>query len=467
MTADSPPARVGEAAAVPAPAREGTLFSRVWSASHIRWLVAIFVLALVLRVLWLGLVTPEPDDGRYDDTVWYAYSGRFLLDGRGYVNPWQGTPTAKWPVGYTLLLAGVYWFPGDDFIAAKVLNAVVGSLTVVGVYLIAQRIVNRRAGLVAAALMALLPSHIFFSTLIMTEVVFTGLVVAVLWFVMAGTLGGEYRYRWLRLLALGVLIGAAAMVRGEGALLLLLPLAGWALAFRSWRKVGLYLVPTVAGMALLFVPWTVRNAIELGEPVVGTTGVGGVLIQGHHKDADGRPKLFLLSNFQSQFADVPLPEQEVRINNEGVREAIDYAVHHIRHELRLIPRRFFYFYEEDRGAIDWVQSPKSEDHDGLMPRWHGEGHRELTAVWDRAWGSLADGYYYGILALAVLGLPLWFSRRRVDHLLLLVLIGYYTVLWSVVFVGESRYHMPVLPVLVIWAAASLTALEARWRRGTA
>jgi 4-amino-4-deoxy-L-arabinose transferase-like glycosyltransferase len=409
----------------------------------------------VLRVLWLGLVTPEPGDGRFDDTVFYAYTGEFLLDGRGYINPWVGTPTAKWPVGYPLLLAGAYWLPGDDFIAAKVLNAVVGSLTVVGVYLIAQRIVNRRAGLLAAALMALLPSHIFFSTLIMTEVVFTGLVVAVVWFVMAGTLRDDGRYRWLRLLALGVLIGAAAMVRGEGTLLLLLPLAGWALAFRSWRKVGLYLVPTVAGMALLFVPWTVRNAIDLGEPVVGTTGLGGVLIQSHHEDANGKPSMSIQGDFERQFEDVALPEREVRINNEGVSEAIDYAVHHIPHELRLIPNRFFYFYQEDRGAIDWVQAPKRE------------GDRELSAAWERAWGSLADGYYYVILALAVLGLPLWFSRRRVDHLLLLVLIGYYTVLWSVVFVGESRYHMPVLPVLVIWAAASLTALEARLRRRTA
>ncbi len=43
-------------------------FRRSWAQPHIRWLAAILLVALVLRVLWVAAVQPDPREGRLDDT---------------------------------------------------------------------------------------------------------------------------------------------------------------------------------------------------------------------------------------------------------------------------------------------------------------------------------------------------------------------------------------------------------------
>jgi hypothetical protein len=47
-------------------------------------LALILLLAVVLRVLWVALVTPEPTDGRRDDTLFYDFAAKALADGEGY-----------------------------------------------------------------------------------------------------------------------------------------------------------------------------------------------------------------------------------------------------------------------------------------------------------------------------------------------------------------------------------------------
>jgi hypothetical protein len=49
--------------------REGR--TRLWRGAdvHRRWLVAVFLLALILRIAWVAATNPDPLDGRFDDAV--------------------------------------------------------------------------------------------------------------------------------------------------------------------------------------------------------------------------------------------------------------------------------------------------------------------------------------------------------------------------------------------------------------
>ena len=57
----------------------------LWARTEVRWLAGILLVALVVRVVWVASVQPDPRDGRFDDTVWYYSTAQHLLDGDGYV----------------------------------------------------------------------------------------------------------------------------------------------------------------------------------------------------------------------------------------------------------------------------------------------------------------------------------------------------------------------------------------------
>jgi hypothetical protein len=202
-------------------------------------------------------------------------------------------------------------------------------------------------------------------------------------------------------------------------------------------------------MAVLLLPWTARNWIELGSPIVGTTGLGQVLLQAHHSLAGGGPNLVIVDKVWQEYEGTPFPEREVKMNAFGVREALAYAVKHPWRELGLAPDRFAMFYRSDRGAIIWNQVPD------------GYGERVLSTRAAGGWGLFADIYYYAVIGCVVVGLPFWLRRARAEHLLILGPFLLYSLLWAFVFVGEPRYHLPLAPVFAVLAGVGLVALGER------
>jgi 4-amino-4-deoxy-L-arabinose transferase-like glycosyltransferase len=118
-------------------------------------------------------------------------------------------------------------------LAPKALNVFLGAATVLAVYLLGARLFDRRAGLLAAALLALFPGQVFFSTLIMTEVFFAALLTTVVLLVIAWTLADE-RPAAYKLLLLGLLLGYGAITRGEGGMLVLVVMLIWWLTRSAW-----------------------------------------------------------------------------------------------------------------------------------------------------------------------------------------------------------------------------------------
>jgi 4-amino-4-deoxy-L-arabinose transferase-like glycosyltransferase len=431
--------------------------------SHLLWLSGILLVALIVRVVWVSNVQPDPRDGRFDDSVWYYGAAHHLAEGDGYVYPldtfcaqrtdeacvgrWEPgqklEPTALWAPGYPLLLAALFRLPGDDIAAARAVNVLAGLALIAGVYYLASKLWNKTAGLFAALAIAFFPSHVYFSSLLLSESVFTAAAVLLLCLAFAWTLGGSTP-RW-RVFVLGIAAGCVGMLRPEGAFIILAIIATWVAVFRSWRRVGTYAGLLLLGMAVLYVPWTVRNIVQLDAPVIGTTGLGQVLIQGHNPDAGGRPDLYAVTQLWDKYRDVPFPERELRINNEGISESVHYAVHRIPRELSLVPQRLAWFFRGDDTVVFWVQN---------APPGHA---RPFSSAWADRLESIANVYYYTILGIMVLGLPFWLLRMGRRHTLIWGPFAVYTAMWALFFVGEARYHFPLLPVFCILAGIGLTA----------
>ena len=400
-------------------------------------LAAIAGLAFALRAAWVvysGFTPTIADDaGRYD------LLGRSLANGGGFINP-NGTTTLFWPPGYPFLLSAVYkLYPerllGNHEVAVALLvNAVLGAATVLLVYAIGRRAFNGRVGLLGALLFAFFPSLIFLSGVTLSETLFTFLVLLGV----ALIVEAELRPNRLLLIPAGLVIGYAALTRGQAALLPLVAVPFWWRAAGSWRPALARLVVVGGLAAAVVLPWTVRNYVESNSIVPISANAGVDFYIGHSADADGRGRK--VDELVFKYGDLPQPQADAKVDSEGFREGLKYAVGHPLREAELSARKLFYLYYDDREALRWTEA-----HDEM---------RFLSSRVRRVLSLGSDAYYLAALALAAAGVVGWLSWRHPVRLLLISLVAYWT-LAHVAFFADPRFHAPIMPVLCLgrrWAS---------------
>jgi 4-amino-4-deoxy-L-arabinose transferase-like glycosyltransferase len=428
------------------------------SPTDVKWLLAVVALALVVRLVLVLTVTPDPRDGRFDDTVWYDTTARHLAAGNGYVfdpTVWftadgsrvypdenELTPTALWPPGYSVVLAGIYVVTGDSVTAGRLANVLFGALTVALVFLIARRLMP---GLLPAVLagvsLALLPSHVLFTTLLLSETFFGFLLALIVFAFVYFVFEREPPSLWL-MVGLGALTAFAGYVRGEFlayGLVLALIIA------LHWRRQAMMPLATFAlGAALIMTPWTVRNMVQMGEPIVGTTGAGRVMYQGHNPNTDGGPSLEATWELEALVDADDRKEIELETNREGTRRSIEWAWDNKLEEVRLVGMRMYHLFRSDESGVTWIQSNK--------PWFGAEGAQRLI--------RLSTGMFFGLIAFALASLPIWWHTRDARFWSLFAVVPFYMVTFGVLFIGDPRYHYALYIPLAVFAAAGMTAL---WR----
>lgn len=422
-----------------------------------RWLLAIFVLALVVRLLAVAYVHPNPRDGRYDDSVWYDTTARHLAAGDGYVfdpTVWKtadGTriypnenalsPTALWPPGYPVTLAVVYKVTGNSLNAARAMNIVFGAATAALVFLIARRLFDRLTAIFAGGVISVLPAHVLFTTVLLSETYFGFLLAATLAIFVYFVLDRD-RPNLVLLAGLGALTVFTGYVRGEflayGGLLALL------MAAHLRRNALLPLAAFALGGALIFVPWAVRNQIQMGEVILGTTGSGRVAWQGHNPESDGGASLIATTQLEAKFDGLSRKAIELKSNREGSRLAREWAWNHKLDELKLIPQRLYRLFRSDESGVTWVQSNKP---------WFGpEGADRLI--------RLSSFTFFGLIGLALASARIWWRPRDARFWAVFGIVPFYMLVFGVLFIGDPRYHYAMYIPIAIFASTGLAAL---WR----
>jgi hypothetical protein len=167
-------------------------------------------LALAARaavVLWAGARFPPVADGQFYDVF-----ARRLAEGAGYTWQWPDgvvTPAAHYPVGYPAMLTPLYFVFGPRPWLAGCLNAVIGAVGVLAVFMVVLRASNLGRARVAAALVALSPALLLYTPALMTEGVAASLLTCAL------ALATSDRGRWGRLVGASLLVGVATLVRPQ------------------------------------------------------------------------------------------------------------------------------------------------------------------------------------------------------------------------------------------------------------
>ena len=351
------------------------------------------------------------------DAMVFHQVAQHLADGDGFRQAFEDAPTAEHPPGWEVLLAAADLVGGNGYTAHRLIGAVLGTVTVVLIGLLARRVGGDGVGVVAAILAAVYPMLWSADVSLMSETLYGVFLVGAL-------LAAQSR----RFVLLGALLGLAALTRGEA--LLLVPLLLVPLAWRNWRAMAL----GVAAFLLVLAPWTIRNLTTFDEPVLISGNANGIWI-GANCPATYSGELIGYWRFQCY-----LPPKPGEDESE------------------------FYLRQRDAG-LEYAY-----DHASRLPAVVGVRLLRLVDAWDRKQalyinaleGRGTESTRWGIRMwwlLAPMAAAGAFLVRRDRWILLAPVVM--TVAVAAVTYGTTRFRFAAEPSVCVLAAVALVALRTR------
>jgi len=438
---------------------------------------AIGALARVAVVIWAAPRFPPVEDGRF----YHVIAGR-VAAGDGYTWLWPDgvvTFAAHYPVGYPALIGALYALFGPLPVLAMLLNATLGTLSVIAVHRIAASVATRAGALFAALSIALHPALVAYTPALMTEGVSAALLALAGWLTLRAASGGARA--WRRWLALGALLGIAILVRPQT--LLIAPLFGaLAVPFASGARARLLAAAVVSAASLLVcLPWTLRNLVRMDRVVLVSANGGWNLLIGA---VDGATGTFVAIEGER------VPSECRTVFGEAAKDACfgRAALQQIGRApwrwFALIPKKLALTFDY-AGAAGWylhASNPTALPESakvalgvvetlwqrlllglGLFAVFRAPGPRRAARACAAACGAL--GLFTPVAWLSHLLLvlaPLLLGKRLAGHppaALLAVALGA-TAVTHAVFFGAGRYSLVVFPLVGALAGTALV-----WGRG--
>jgi tetratricopeptide (TPR) repeat protein len=412
----------------------------------------IFAVAFAVRLVHVWQMRDTP------------FFGALMGDARGYdawaqeiaAGDWLGSRVFYQAPLYPYFLGVSYWLFGRDLLILRIGQAVVGSLACVLAGVAGWRLFSRPAGLAAGLALALYAPAIFFDGLIQKSVLDVFFVCAAL--ALVGHAAGRPS-RLVVFLALGAIAGCLSLTR-ENALLLVAVFGAWVLVGqrsqdgRSGRGAGAgrraAIVAFAIGVAVVLLPVVMRNRAVDGGFYLTTAQFGPNLYIGNNPRADGTYASLRFGRGSPEYERTDATELAERavgrrltpaeVSRYWSGRAVDFLIAEPGRWLRLQARKAALLVNAD----EMLDTESQESH----------------AEWSWPLRLLGPIMHFGVLVpLAVLGVCLtWTARARVW---VLYAVGLTYALGTLLFYVFARYRYPLVPVLILFAAAG--AIEV-WRR---
>ena len=430
-------------------------------------IATVFLVALAIRLIHIWQIRQTPffdvlmgDAKAYDEWAMRIAGG-----------DWVGKDVFYQAPLYPYFLGTLYTIAGRSLMLIRVCQALVGSVSCLLLALAAHRLFSLRAGWIAGIAMGLYAPAIFLGGLLQKSVLDEFFICLILW--LAATLIARpwHSRSWLWL---GLATGALSLTR-ENALVFVVVLGAWALvagsrtepvgagtatlsrrhdagaAARSghrrfaWQYAALFGV----GLAIVLLPVVVRNNVVSGGFYLTTSQFGPNFFMGNNARADGTAMSLRTGR--------GTPEYERQ-------DAIDIAEQ--ARGRKLTPAEVSSYWTEQSMAfikaqpVAWL---KLQLRKSLL-LWNATEildteSQESYAEWSTPLRLGGIVGHFGILVpLALFGILLTWSERGRLWPLLAMLVAYAASV--VIFYIYARYRYPLVPILLLYAAAGLDRLPA-------
>jgi 4-amino-4-deoxy-L-arabinose transferase-like glycosyltransferase len=410
-----------------------------------RRLAVVVVLGLAVRVAYVLVVMRHRELGF--DANWYHDMANTISEGRGYqvrcrvITSCEYRPTAYFPPLFPLLLSLPSRLGATSLTSHQLFACGVGACTVAAVGFLGRRLGGASVGLLAAGIAAVYPMFFAADGAPMSESLYLLVVTSVLLAALRALERPTVR-RWA---ILGLLIGAAALTRGEGLALLIVALpVGAALRRESVsRRLALSGVAVVVSLAVVS-PWIIRNSLTFGELVPVSTNANTV-VRGANCPATYRGPMIGYWSFDCLRLGIdPLESltlDEVQSGHIIRREGIRYASNNKGRLVAVSAVRVLRTW----GVFDPPQQVR------------------LEAPASRTVGGEQAGWamYAALFPLALIGLVV---VHRGPARWPLIAVGVVVTLQTLLTYGAQRWRATAEPVIVTCAALTIVALVGHRRR---
>lgn len=371
----------------------------------------VLIVCIVIRAAYV--LTLE-DKLYFADAIRYDRIASELILGRGF----SSASTA--PL-YPLFLSCVYAIFGHSFLAVRVMHSIIGTASVLMMYLIARDMFSEKAGLIACVIGAIYPVFVFFAGLVLTETLFIFLFLCLTFFIRKMTL----QINWGHTICAGMFAGLSILIKPIMVYFLLFAFVIMLTICADRRKRLLLKVLLVLLIASsVIAPWIWDNYKRCGEFIVLTTGGGLTLYESNNPRADGGPgveKIIWTEEMKRM--------NEIELDKHFKRETALFIKNNPRRFLELAVIKLSRF---------WSFTPNASDYQNWK-------YKLISII---SYGPVVLLAAWQIVA----------ARKRWKQLAFLYLPIVFFTLAHTVILGSLRYRIPVMPYVIIFAAHGLSKL---------
>jgi hypothetical protein len=195
--------------------------------------------------------------------------------------------------------------------------------------------------------------------------------------------------------------------------------------------------------------WIFRNYVVMGVATVDTHG-GIVLMQGNNPYATGRG--FWDNNVQNLLGDLATDEDRLNDGKEVARNArareigMSYIVHNPGRFVMMWPKKILVTYLADVDGIYYTLGIEQRNNPSDWLRRINLGAR-----------IIGQAYYALIAILALIAVPTLLRRMAPATFIGFGILLYFAVV-AAVFLGDPRYHLPLMPWVIMYAGIGVELL---------
>ncbi len=409
-------------------------------------IIAIYVAAVIVRIVlafFFGDQMPQ-----ISDALDYDRLAVTLVKTGAYTSE-AGVPISLRPPLYPVMVAGIYLVFGiGNYFAVACVQSIISMGTMILVHRLGSSLFGPNVGLFAAAVTGFYPSLLAFNCLVLSETLFT------FFFVLA--VCAAFRLLdnpdWKAAVLLGTALGLGALTRSI-LWVCAVPLLGYlALTINGPIRVRLkYVFFASTVFVVILAPWTIRNTrLHKTFTVVDVMGGRNVMM--------GNYEFTPLERSWATVTDVTgdrswhrvlaadTPEYSTLTQGQIDKKAMRYGIRYFFGQPSLSLKRsivrFFNFWQPDRTITAGVR----------MGLW-GEVNK-VTLILVAA--TFCGGYAF-VIVTAIFGLlaaPLSWKQLVLVLLFIALPCAVHTAAFA-----HSRYHLPLMPILGIFAAYSVVSLR--------
>jgi 4-amino-4-deoxy-L-arabinose transferase-like glycosyltransferase len=398
-------------------------------------LMAILAVALVLRVAYMIFQSRMAIPVHHPDSLLYDAIARNLLDGKGYVGRnylivKDGMQTAFYGPVYPIFLAALYGAFGYAYKFVQIAQILVSVATCWLVYTTGKMLYGRTAGLLAAAMFALYPELVAYPSAILSETLYIFLEVALV-YMLAKALSEE-EPKTSMFAATGCVFALAFLCRQVVAVvpIFLIPFVYMRYRGRGSKWLSVRIAAFAFAAIVVIAPWSVRNYFDMGT-VSPATSTGGVTFWwGNKAERHGK--------------DLPQALAVIRRANPGLGELKMNSLLYGEgfKELSMLN-------PAGLGELVWSKWRKM-----WMPYLFNANSPTPAVV-------IQYVLIYATLLLGLIGSIYQFKRSPGTMAIAIVVVS--GIIMHLATIGNSRYSLPFMPLLMTTAAPMLVLIAGRLR----